>query len=161
MFERGECPQRLIEVAFDPVNNGQQILTTWTMYAVGAKLVHQPAQIDHSRERKHGARILFRHSGGGFYTPIEDGVTYLSHKFEDRKVTDNGGSNPIRATITCPACGHTAVEEMRETFCQFFYECRGCAVVFRPKQGDCCVFCSYSDRRCPPRERGECRGIET
>ena len=35
--------------------------------------------------------------------------------------------------------------------CQFFYQCQGCGSVLRPLKGDCCVFCSYSDRLCPPR----------
>jgi hypothetical protein len=34
--------------------------------------------------------------------------------------------------------------------CQFFYECTGCAVRLRPKEGDCCVFCSYGSVPCPP-----------
>jgi hypothetical protein len=25
--------------------------------------------------------------------------------------------------------------------------------MLRPRQGDCCVFCSYSDAICPPRRR--------
>src|ERR1019366_531002 len=27
--------------------------------------------------------------------------------------------------------------------CQFFYDCKGCGQRLKPKQGDCCVFCSY------------------
>ncbi len=34
--------------------------------------------------------------------------------------------------------------------CQFFYECTGCGTVLRPKEADCCVFCSYGDVPCPP-----------
>jgi hypothetical protein len=34
--------------------------------------------------------------------------------------------------------------------CQFFYVCHGCGERLRPKPGDCCVFCSYSDSVCPP-----------
>jgi len=33
--------------------------------------------------------------------------------------------------------------------CVFFYECPHCKTVLRPKPGDCCVFCSYGDKRCP------------
>ena len=36
--------------------------------------------------------------------------------------------------------------------CRFFYTCRGCAVTLRPLSGDCCVFCSYADRDCPPKQ---------
>lgn len=62
------------------------------------------------------------------------------------------------AKIQCPACGHAQQEEMPTDVCLFFYKCPACQTVIRPKPGDCCVFCSYSDRLCPPREAGECCG---
>jgi hypothetical protein len=51
--------------------------------------------------------------------------------------------------LTCPACGHTSTETMPLDRCVFFYECTGCGVLLRPKAGDCCVYCSYGDKRCP------------
>jgi len=27
--------------------------------------------------------------------------------------------------------------------CPFFYECDNCKTVLEPKEGDCCVYCSY------------------
>ena len=57
------------------------------------------------------------------------------------------------AKLTCPQCGHTAVEEMPIDACQFFYECLNCRAVLRPKEGDCCVFCSYADIPCPPKQQ--------
>ncbi|HWY62626.1 MAG TPA: GDCCVxC domain-containing (seleno)protein [Rhizomicrobium sp.] len=56
----------------------------------------------------------------------------------------------LESTITCPSCGHRAIEPMPTDACQFFYDCKGCAAVLRPKPGDCCVFCSYGDVTCPP-----------
>jgi len=65
----------------------------------------------------------------------------------------------LRSTITCPHCGRQALETMPTDACQFLYECTGCATLLHPKEGDCCVFCSYGDMPCPPiqeaRERGE------
>jgi hypothetical protein len=58
----------------------------------------------------------------------------------------------MTATITCPLCGHQALETMPTDACQFFYECKGCRRVLQPKPGDCCVFCSYADRPCPPKQ---------
>ncbi|HEX7794219.1 MAG TPA: GDCCVxC domain-containing (seleno)protein [Vicinamibacterales bacterium] len=55
----------------------------------------------------------------------------------------------LTTTLTCPHCGYQAVERIPLDRCQYFYDCRGCGVVLRPKPGDCCVFCSYADRRCP------------
>src|SRR3546814_8648967 len=49
----------------------------------------------------------------------------------------------LHSTLTCPHCGHQATETMPTNACQFFYDCRGCGAVLKPKQGDCCVFCSY------------------
>ena len=52
--------------------------------------------------------------------------------------------------IKCPRCGHAAVETMPTDACVYFYDCKGCATVLRPKKGDCCVFCSYGSVKCPP-----------
>jgi hypothetical protein len=38
--------------------------------------------------------------------------------------------------------------------CQWFYDCKGCGAVLKPKPGDCCVYCSYADRPCPPIQAG-------
>lgn len=54
------------------------------------------------------------------------------------------------STLTCPECDSQHKERMPVDACQFFYECPSCATVLRPKQGDCCVFCSYGDVPCPP-----------
>ncbi len=54
------------------------------------------------------------------------------------------------STLTCPECNTQHKERMPVDACQFFYDCPSCAVVLRPKQGDCCVFCSYGDVPCPP-----------
>ncbi len=60
------------------------------------------------------------------------------------------GAPILVSTITCPQCGHAAVETMPTDACQFFYDCAGCGSLLRPKPGDCCVFCSYGDLACPP-----------
>jgi hypothetical protein len=58
------------------------------------------------------------------------------------------------SAITCPHCGFTRCEEMPIEACRFFYECVGCGVRLRPKDGDCCVFCSYGSVPCPPQQAG-------
>ncbi len=55
----------------------------------------------------------------------------------------------LTSTLTCPHCGHRASETMPTDACQFFYECTGCGTLLRPKEGDCCVYCSYGDVPCP------------
>ena len=56
----------------------------------------------------------------------------------------------LSSTITCPECGHAATERMPTDACQWFYDCKGCGVLLKPKAGDCCVFCSYGTAPCPP-----------
>ncbi|MES2363449.1 MULTISPECIES: GDCCVxC domain-containing (seleno)protein [Polaromonas] len=55
----------------------------------------------------------------------------------------------LDSLLTCPHCGHKKTEKMPEDACQWFYECEQCHTVLRPKQGDCCVFCSYGTMPCP------------
>ncbi|MSQ12331.1 MAG: hypothetical protein EXR48_06550 [Dehalococcoidia bacterium] len=57
------------------------------------------------------------------------------------------------ATLTCPRCGRSQHAELRTDACQFFYEWGHCHAVLRPKKGDCCVFCSYADTRCPMKQQ--------
>ena len=57
--------------------------------------------------------------------------------------------------LTCPRCKAEASEEMPVDACQWFYECKACGAVLRPKAGNCCVFCSYGTVPCPPIQAGE------
>ena len=56
----------------------------------------------------------------------------------------------LMSIITCPHCGHAAIERMPTNVSQIFYNCRGCGARLKPKPGDCCVFCSYGSVPCPP-----------
>ena len=60
------------------------------------------------------------------------------------------------SVITCPQCGHRERELMPTDACQFFYDCKGCGAVLRPRAGDCCVFCSYGSVKCPPVQASAC-----
>ncbi|KAA3638532.1 MAG: hypothetical protein DWQ02_05015 [Bacteroidetes bacterium] len=63
----------------------------------------------------------------------------------------------LHSTITCPNCGYEKEETMPTEACQFFYECKNCKVIIKPKEGDCCVFCSYGSEKCPPiQKEGSC-----
>ncbi|MEQ1663090.1 MAG: GDCCVxC domain-containing (seleno)protein [Thiobacillus sp.] len=56
----------------------------------------------------------------------------------------------LTSNLTCPDCGVTTTCTMPTDACQWFFECPACAVLLKPKPGDCCVFCSYADVPCPP-----------
>ncbi|HLA09872.1 MAG TPA: GDCCVxC domain-containing (seleno)protein [Pyrinomonadaceae bacterium] len=62
----------------------------------------------------------------------------------------------LKSTITCPECGFRSTETMPTDACIFFYECLGCNVLLKPHPGDCCVFCSYGDEKCPPKRLTDC-----
>jgi hypothetical protein len=66
----------------------------------------------------------------------------------------NQASAILESLITCPQCGHVARETMPTNACQWFYDCRGCGAVLKPRPGDCCVFCSYGSVPCPPVQAG-------
>lgn len=54
--------------------------------------------------------------------------------------------------ITCPECGHEAIEKLPTEVCQLKYECKKCKTELWPKEGDCCVFCSYGTHKCPSKQ---------
>jgi len=56
----------------------------------------------------------------------------------------------LESVLICPHCGHVETETMPTDACQWFYECKGCGTLLKPKAGDCCVFCSYGSVPCPP-----------
>jgi hypothetical protein len=60
----------------------------------------------------------------------------------------------LTSTLTCPECGHAETETMPTGACQWFYDCKGCSAVLKPKPGDCCVYCSYGTVPCPPIQEG-------
>lgn len=42
--------------------------------------------------------------------------------------------------------------------CQYFYECENCGTLLRPKAGDCCVYCSFAEPRCPSKQDANAPG---
>jgi len=55
----------------------------------------------------------------------------------------------LQSTLICPECQHKELETMPTDACQWFYECKKCGFILKPKKGDCCVFCSYGSVSCP------------
>jgi hypothetical protein len=58
----------------------------------------------------------------------------------------------LKSTIRCPKCGFEKIETMPTAACQHFYKCSNCGELLTPKPGDCCVFCSYGNAKCPPKQ---------
>ncbi|RRO21406.1 GDCCVxC domain-containing (seleno)protein [Flavobacteriaceae bacterium 14752] len=61
----------------------------------------------------------------------------------------------LTSTITCPKCGHQKEEAMPENACEFFYQCENCNEILKPKENDCCVYCSYGTQPCPPIQQNQ------
>lgn len=51
--------------------------------------------------------------------------------------------------ITCPECGHQHQADMPKDSCIVLLTCPGCQAELTPRQGDCCIFCSYGTVPCP------------
>ncbi|MDO8580808.1 MAG: GDCCVxC domain-containing (seleno)protein [Candidatus Omnitrophota bacterium] len=58
----------------------------------------------------------------------------------------------LESTIRCPECDFEKEETMPTDSCQFFYQCTKCGARLRPKERDCCVFCSYGTVKCPSKQ---------
>jgi hypothetical protein len=56
----------------------------------------------------------------------------------------------LESVLTCPHCAFAARETMPTDACQYFYECRSCKALLRPRPGDCWVLCSFGSVKCPP-----------
>lgn len=83
---------------------------------------------------------------------IERAINETGYKVTDIK--KNKMEIILQSTITCPNCGHKKEETMPTDACQYFYKCENCKTVLKPKQGDCCVYCSYGSVKCPSIQEG-------
>lgn len=54
------------------------------------------------------------------------------------------------STLTCPKCVNKSKNLMPTNACQFLFDCPSCGALLSPKKGDCCVYCSFGDVKCPP-----------
>ena len=61
----------------------------------------------------------------------------------------------LQSTITCPRCGARSTDTMPTNACIYFYDCAACGALLKPLLGDCCVFCSYGNVKCPPVQEGQ------
>jgi hypothetical protein len=75
-----------------------------------------------------------------------------------REIRDIMNVVVLESAQTCPYCGFAAQETLPTDACQFFYECRNCKTLRRPKPGGRCVFCSFGSVKCPPvqEQHGRC-----
>ncbi|MBU2507739.1 MAG: hypothetical protein KJ799_13595 [Bacteroidetes bacterium] len=58
----------------------------------------------------------------------------------------------IKSKTKCPYCGIEKEEEMPLYIRARFYECKYCKRTLKPKEDECCVFCSYGNVKCPAKQ---------
>jgi len=73
------------------------------------------------------------------------------NRFYGEECVSNANSFGI---ITCPVCSTKSTIPMPDNACVYFFKCPNCEHVIRPKEGDCCVFCSYGEEQCTPKKDG-------
>ena len=81
------------------------------------------------------------------------GIAFLgfgAYQYYNKKTMSVQKEVILHSTITCPECNFKKVETMPTNACQYFYECENCKKVLKPKDEDCCVYCSYGTVPCPP-----------
>ncbi len=88
------------------------------------------------------------------YTKYREAIekTQESCSKEDKKDCCKKLKKSNTSEITCPNCGHKKPEVLPTEICMITYTCEKCSEVMHPKDGDCCVFCSYGDHRCPSKQ---------
>jgi len=57
-----------------------------------------------------------------------------------------------KAILSCPHCLFSQEVEMPTNYYQIVFHCKKCGKAITPKKGECCVFCSYADKKCPPKQ---------
>ena len=113
--------------------------------------------------------LLLALGGGSAAMALSDGLQGLSLPFlalgvllsalafyQYKKRRDSSRKELIlESTITCPECDFESHEVMPTDACQYFYECKNCHTVLKPRDTHCCVFCSYGTVPCPPIQKNE------
>lgn len=82
--------------------------------------------------------------------PISD--TKESSIINKKDSFGNRTEEPLKSEITCPKCGNKKSEILPTEVCLISYTCEKCKTVLHPKDGDCCVFCTYGDHKCPSKQ---------
>lgn len=71
---------------------------------------------------------------------------------EDKKDFSESKKEPLKSEITCPKCGYKKKEILPTEVCLISYTCENCKIVLHPQNGDCCIFCTYGDQKCPSKQ---------
>jgi len=59
----------------------------------------------------------------------------------------------LKSIITCPECNYQQEENIPIIYGKYIYKCKNCGKILLPKEGDCCVFCSYGSIPCAAKQK--------
>lgn len=54
--------------------------------------------------------------------------------------------------MKCPHCGHIEPEVMPTGYKEKEYCCKSCKTLLKAQEGECCVYCAYSNMICPAQQ---------
>ena len=55
----------------------------------------------------------------------------------------------MNAIFKCPKCNAKEEIKVPEGKCLTFHKCKNCGELIQAPEGECCVVCAYSDKKCP------------
>jgi hypothetical protein len=55
----------------------------------------------------------------------------------------------LKTVVKCPVCKFQKEETMKVGTHVVFYTCEECEATIKPRQNECCVYCSYGTVPCP------------
>jgi hypothetical protein len=100
-----------------------------------------------------GYRIYEKHIGKQRADSVQ--AYYATHKeaCTNENCCDEAKDDvSLTSVITCPKCGFKKLETVPTEICLIKYTCQKCKTNMFPKNGDCCVFCTYGDHKCPSKQ---------
>lgn len=82
----------------------------------------------------------------------EEPVPYIEIDSTKYYLNTETDSVSLESEITCPKCNFKKAEVMPTEVCLIKYTCTNCKTDLHPKEGDCCVFCTYGTHKCPSKQ---------
>lgn len=102
--------------------------------------------------KKYGLEIYTKYVGTERAEKIRDFYIDYQKQIIKQKSCCKNDKMTTQSEITCPFCGYKKTETLPTDVCLIRYQCKSCKKEMVPKKGDCCVFCSYGDHKCPSKQ---------
>ena len=103
--------------------------------------------------KQKGYEIYVKYIGIDRAEKVRDLYIGYKHKMSEARRKSNSPKEEIlQSEITCPKCGNKKTETMPTDVCVLKYTCEKCKADLTPKNGDCCIFCSYGSVKCPSKQ---------